>query len=1035
MSFAELHAISNFSFLRGASSPGEMVRTADYLGYEAIAITDECSFAGVVRAHQTIKDHELSVRLIVGSEFMIEDQCLVLLAMNREGYGQISQLITRARRRASKGEYEVLLSDFELSQQVGEERSLDQCLCIWRPSLDTLRNQDDSFATWLKAQFPGRCYQELNEFYENDGHLATQLALAELTQLPTVASTGALMHSAKRMQLRDVLMAMRLNTPVQEILPQLLPNAERRLHNLETLKHRFPEASLARTLEVAERCQFSMAELRYEYPTDLVPSHTTASQYLRALVAAGEQWRFPKGTPEDCQRDIARELDLIEQLQFEHFFITVWDLVRFAKSRSILCQGRGSAANSIVCYCLGITEVDPRKVSLLLERFISEDRSNDPPDIDVDFENARREEVIQYIYERYGRHRAAIAATVIRFKFKSATREVAKALGMNVDELEGVIQRQGLRYRPNWHLDLVDEQSLGSRRQLQLYKELVEQVVGFPRHLSQHVGGFVIAKGELAELVPIENAAMEDRTVIQWDKDDLESLGLLKVDVLALGMMTAIQYALQYLSWWQNQPFTLADIPREDDPVVYEMLCNGDSVGVFQVESRAQMNMLPRLKPECYYDLVVQVAIVRPGPIAGDMVHPYLKRRHGEEPEDYPTEELRGVLERTYGVPIFQEQVIAMAMVAADFTPGEADTLRRSMASWKKTGHMHKLMDKLVQRMSERGYERSYIDRICRQMEGFGEYGFPESHAASFALLVYFSAWLKCYHPAFFLCGLLNAQPMGFYTPSQLIQDSQRPPHNVQVLPVCINRSQWLHQIEAMPDGKPGVRLGFRIVKGLKEEFGEALAHYRPESGYRDYNQVAKVPGSNSRMLEALASVNAFKEITENRFQAHWDIATLGQVTELFQQAEMGESVYLGQPDPFEEMSLDYQGLGLSLQHHPMAQLRETELLAGHLRAVDLPNIAHETQVTVSGVVTCRQRPGTASGVTFVTLEDETGNSNVVVWQTTAHQFLQTLVTASLLKVEGRLERDATGKVIHIIAYRLFDLSTRLQLNKSRDYH
>jgi len=1021
--YAELHCLSNFSFLRGASHPEELVERAVELKYQALAITDECSVAGMVRAWQAARARGL--KLIVGSEFRLQGATLVLLAMDRTGYGQLCQLITTCRRRAEKGCYELRPEDLTTA--------LERCLLLYRPA------EDDVAALTLGRQlirdFEGRCWLLVERLlqaddqqrYQRDRQLARQLGLQ------TVAASGVRMHHPQRQPLQDLLTAIRLRTPVQRAGYALAANGERHLRSITKLCHLYSEVELAATLEIAGRCQFDPGELRYEYPAELVPEGETAQSHLVALVQAGCRVRFPDGVPAPVQQQIDHELTLIDELNYAPFFLTIQDIVRFAREQNILCQGRGSAANSIVCYCLQITEVDPREVSLLFERFVSKER-DEPPDIDVDFEHERREEVIQYIYRKYGRARAGLAATVIRYRAKSAIRDVGKGLGFDESYLSWLISK--LDRRDHEHHWLEQLRELGGGQPDPLYRrfvELVEQILGFPRHLSQHVGGFVIAAGPLSQLVPVENAAMQGRTIIQWDKDDLEALGLLKVDVLALGMLTAIRKTLALLSTPQ-QPLRIQDIPRED-PATYAMLSRADSIGVFQVESRAQMNMLPRLKPRTYYDLVIEVAIVRPGPIQGDMVHPYLKRRDGIEPVDYPSPEVEAVLARTLGVPIFQEQVIKLAMVAAGFSGGEADQLRRAMAAWKRNGNLRQYQQKLIAGMQARGYSLEFAERICRQIEGFGEYGFPESHAASFALLVYISAWLKCHHPAAFCCALLNSQPMGFYSPSQLVADARR--HGVEVRPITLNSSALDCTLESSGCvDRPALRLGLRLVKGLSTTAAQQLVAARPVDGFRSVDEARRrCPAVDKKSWQALAAAGALNELAGNRHQARWALLSDEPELPLGEMAIAEETpVALPVPTEMEDLTADFRYTGLSLGRHPMALLREQGDLNACLQAAQLNDCRHGQLVHVAGLVTNRQRPGTATGVTFVTLEDESGQINLVVWQDTARVQRQALLAARVLKVSGVLERE--GDVIHVVAGRLQDISHRWQALqvRSRDF-
>jgi len=1034
--YAELFCFSNFTFLTGASHPHELAERAHELGYTALAITDACSVAGIPRAWAALA--ESPVKLITGSWFELSDAPagatqprFILLARTRKGYGQLCQLITTGRRRAEKGHYQLFYRDIET-------HTLDDCLCLWLPPSPTEADSDQALACgeWLARLFDPRIWIAAARTLESgeEQRLARIHWLADQLRIPVAAVGEVHMHSRERQPLQDVLTALRNHTNLENAGHCLFQNGERYLRPLPVLQRLFPEAWLHETLAIASQCTFEPGSLRYEYPPDLVPEGETPAGYLKRLTREGERRRYPDGTPLQVQSLIRKELGLISEMNYEHYFLTIHDIVDFARSRGILCQGRGSAANSAVCYCLGITEVNPARVELLFERFISKDR-NEPPDIDVDFEHERREEVIQYIYRRYTRERAALAATVIRYRPKSAIRDVGKALGFDPALVEQLLE--GIDWRDkatNWRQQILDKKITRNPQVADQFFTLVNTLLGFPRHLSQHVGGFVISAGPLAELVPVENAAMADRTVIQWDKDDLESLGLMKVDVLALGMLSAIRKALELISDEKGQPFRIQDIPQEDRDT-YAMLQTGDSIGVFQVESRAQINMLPRLKPETYYDLVIEVAIVRPGPIQGDMVHPYLRRKHGLEPVDYPNDAVRKVLERTLGVPIFQEQVIKLAMVAAGFSAGEADQLRRAMAAWKSHGDLTPFREKLVTGMLERGHDADFAERLYQQICGFGGYGFPESHAASFALLVYVSAWIKRHYPAAFYCALLNSQPMGFYSPSQLVQDARR--HNVTVLPPDVNASQWNHTLEGK---KRHLRLGLRIIQGLSVNGAERIHQNRPAEGYRSASELRRLVTLNQRDMELLAGANAMPAFTANRHQAYWQLLDHEQPSELFAQetAVDYQPDYCQQlPEPSEGQNVlaDYASQGLTLQRHPLALLREQGHLKFCLSAEQLKSTKAGIPVQVAGLVTGRQRPGSASGVTFVTLEDETGNVNVVVWLETARRQRKPLLTARLLHVKGVLERQ--GDIVHVMAGRLSDLShliRSLPVN-SRNFH
>ncbi|EMP56534.1 error-prone DNA polymerase [Marinobacter santoriniensis NKSG1] len=1034
--YAELFCFSNFTFLTGASHPHELAQRAAELGYAALAITDACSVAGIPRAWAALKDSP--VKLITGSWFALEDAPdgaatprFILLARTRRGYGQLCQLITTGRRRAEKGQYRLLFRDVETHE-------LDDCLCLWLPPTvaEANANRAQACGEWLNRLFEHRLWIAAARTLESgeEHHLARVRWLAEQLHCPITACGEVHMHTRERQPLQDVLTALRHHTPLEQAGHCLFQNGERYLRPLPVLQRLFPEEWLHQTLRIAEACSFEPGSLRYEYPPDLVPSGETPAGYLKRLTHEGERQRYPGGTPLQVQALIRKELELISEMKYEHYFLTIHDIVAFARSQGILCQGRGSAANSAVCYCLGITEVNPANVELLFERFISKDR-DEPPDIDVDFEHERREEVIQYIYQRYTRERAALAATVIRYRPRSAIRDVGKALGFDPALVEQLLD--GIDWRDkatNWRQQVLDKHLTRNPSVADQFFTLVNTLLGFPRHLSQHVGGFVISAGPLAELVPVENAAMQDRTVIQWDKDDLESLGLMKVDVLALGMLSAIRKALTLIGEQKGEPFNIQDIPQED-PATYAMLQKGDSIGVFQVESRAQINMLPRLRPETYYDLVIEVAIVRPGPIQGDMVHPYLRRKHGLEPVDYPNDAVRRVLERTLGVPIFQEQVIKLAMVAAGFSAGEADQLRRAMAAWKSHGDLTPFREKLITGMLERGHDADFAERLYQQICGFGGYGFPESHAASFALLVYVSAWIKRHYPAAFYCALLNSQPMGFYSPSQLVQDARR--HRVQVLPPDVNHSQWDHTLES-PDHH--LRLGLRIIQGLSREGANRIHQNRPDSGYRSATELRRQAHLNQRDMELLAGANAMPGFTANRHQAYWQLLDHEQPAALFAEdipADYQPDHCTLLPDPSEGQNVlaDYASQGLTLQRHPLALLREQGHLRFCLTSEQLKSTKAGIPVQVAGLVTGRQRPSSASGVTFVTLEDETGNVNVVVWLETARRQRKPLLTARLLHVKGVLERE--GDIVHVMAGKLSDLSHLIKTLPvtSRNFH
>jgi error-prone DNA polymerase len=1020
--YAELHCVSNFTFLRGASHPEELAARAAQLGYAALAITDECSLAGVVRAHLAAKKHRL--KLIIGAEFRIAGgPRLVLLATGRTAYGDLSQLITTARRRSAKGSYRLDWSDLD--------HTAGDCLALLIPD----REPDLKAAQLVAGRFAGRAWiaAELLRGPDDCARLDRLRELGLACGLPLVAAGDVHMHVRSRRPLQDLLTAVRLNTTVAAAKHALYPNAERHLRLRVRLAKIYPAALLNETVRIAARCNFSLDELRYEYPEELVPAGHTPTTWLRVLTEEGLHERFPGGTKDHVRQLIEHELALIAELRYEPFFLTVHDVVRFARGENILCQGRGSAANSAVCYALGITAVDPARMSVLFERFISRER-DEPPDIDVDFEHQRREEVIQYIYAKYGRDRAALAATLITYRSRSALRDVGKALGLDPVQVERLAKSlawwDGKQMLPQ---RLTEAGFDAASPQIAHLIALVNTLVGFPRHLSQHVGGFVISRGPLSRLVPIENAAMPERTVIQWDKDDLDALGLLKVDVLALGMLSAIRRALAMISERRGVRFAFTDVPSED-PAVYAMIQHADTVGVFQIESRAQMSMLPRLKPDKFYDLVIEVAIVRPGPIQGGMVHPYLRRKQGLEAESYPSDAVKGVLERTLGVPIFQEQVMQLAVVAAGFTPGEADLLRRSMAAWKRKGGLEHLEERLISGMLAHGYKREFAEQIYRQILGFGEYGFPESHAVSFALLAYVSAWLKCHEPAAFLAALLNSQPMGFYGPSQLVQDARR--HGVDVRPVDVVASAWECTLEPGADDKPAVRLGFCMAIGFAEKAAERLSAARAQRGFASIDDLARRAALDARDLRLLADANALAALAGHRRLAHWSVAGVEPTTPLLEHAPVGETIpLLAAPHEGENIVVDYASTGLTLGRHPLALLRGRLKRLRLSTAAELNAFPHGRLARAAGIVTGRQRPGTASGVVFVTLEDETGNVNVVVWNDLVEKQRRELIGARLLGVYGVLERQ--GEVVHLIAQRLIDYSALLGrlTTASRDFH
>ncbi|MEM7207897.1 MAG: error-prone DNA polymerase [Pseudomonadota bacterium] len=1024
--YAELHCLSNFTFLRGASHPQELVARALELGYSAIAITDECSLSGVARAHLAARD---KIKLIVGSEFTLDDGTrFVLLATSRASYGRLSHLISMARCAAEKGRY-------LLSREMLQQYFPKGCIALWSP-VRSAGKFDDEPLRWLQRCFGEALWIAVELLLEGDDRETLQQlqAMGEQHGVPLCASGDVHMHVRKRRVLQDVVTAIRLGTSVDRLGYRKHKNGERHLRSREQLQAIYPQVLLDETLRIAERCHFSLDVLReeYRYPREVVPPGYTPRSWLRELTERGIAERWPDGISDKNRSVVERELALIAELQYESYFLTVYDIVKFAREQEILCQGRGSAANSIVCFCLGITNVHPDCTQLLFERFVSRERA-EPPDIDVDFEHERREEVIQYIYNKYGHERTALAATVITYRTRSAIRDVGKALGMSQEQIDHLAK--SITW---WDQRVEDKLEAGGLALdsfvIRQFVYLVGVIIGFPRHLSQHVGGFVISEGKLTELVPIENAAMADRRVIQWEKDDLEALGLMKVDVLALGMLTAIRKALKLIGDFDDtEPMALTDIPRED-PSVYEMICRADTVGVFQIESRAQMSMLPRLRPENYYDLVIEIAIMRPGPIQGHMVHPYLARRNGREPVTYPCEKVKRVLERTLGVPIFQEQVMQFAMIAADYTAGEADQLRRDMAAWKRKGGLEPHREKLYAGMKTNGYSDEYFLRIFEQIKGFGDYGFPESHSASFAHLAYISSWLKNYYPAAFCCALINSWPMGFYRPDQLVQDARR--HGVVVRPVEINASEWDCTLEKNKAGQAELRLGLRMVKGLSKNAVERLCEVRAQRAFSSVRELMYRTGLSSQEIECIAAADALRELSGHRHSAFWQVSGVEQALPLLREAEADEvKPMLRTPAEVDDVLADYRQTGLTLRRHPLAMLRETLQGYGALNSSDLWKLETDQTALVAGLVVNRQRPGTAAGVVFVTLEDEDGFINTIVWPKIVEKQRQALLQSDLLGVRGKVQKE--DGVLHLIADHLEDISYLLSglEVQSRDFH
>lgn len=1032
MKYTELHITTNFSFLRGGSHPEELVEQAALLGYTEIAVTDHNTLAGIVRAHAAAKAK--GIRIIPACRLdLLDGPGLLAYPTTKEAYGRLSALLSLGNLRTEKGKCELYKSD------VYAHAAGMKFIAIPPPSLNEQFDFDLSFETALRQYrkaFGGALYLGACRSYTGDDakklHRLSQLA--SRMDIPMVATNDVHYHDHQRRQLQDILTCIREKCTIYNAGFRLHQNAERYLKPIEEMARLFrqyPDA-IRRTQEIADACRFSLDSLEYVYPEEITSEGRTPQQELVFLAWQGANEKFGGNIPQNIKETIQYELDFMERKNYAAYFLTVYDFVRFARDRNILCQGRGSAANSVVCYCLGITSVDPSKFKLLFARFMSDAR-DEPPDIDVDFEHERREEVMQYIFNKYGRDRAAIVATVTQVHWKGAVRDVAKAMGLSVDAVDR-LSKSGYELTPEW-LEGKSGSSEGfdpKDKHLLKVLSLTHQYIGFPRQLGQHTGGFVITRGKLSDLCPILNARMENRTNIEWNKDDIEALGFLKVDVLALGMLTCIRKAFDLAKAHYELDLTLANIPQ-DDPAVYEMISHADTIGVFQIESRAQMSMLPRLRPKTFYDLVIEVAIVRPGPIQGDMVHPYLRRRNGEEPVEYPSKELKEILGRTLGVPLFQEQAMEIAIVAAGFTPAEADGLRRSMATFKAKGLVSQYEKKLVDGMMSNGYTEEFARRVFKQLEGFGSYGFPESHAASFALLVYVSSWIKCYYPDVFAAALLNSMPMGFYQPAQIVIDARK--HGVQVRPVDVNLSEWDNRLEEKAGNYCGLRLGFRQVKGMKQEDIEALVAARS----KPYTSIPALrdAGVSQVALEKLADADAFRSMGMDRRKAMWEASALsdrpmGIFTGHESQSTFEKDVELPKMNAAEHVVQDYASMSLSLKAHPVSFVRK-QLQAQHVTCnKDLNSLKDGVIVRVAGLVLVRQRPGTASGICFITIEDETGIANLVVFKKLFDQYRKEIVRSSLLMVEGKLQRE--GEVIHVVARRCYDMSGLLrEMNVSED--
>ncbi|NTE01499.1 DNA polymerase III subunit alpha [Agrobacterium tumefaciens] len=1032
MGYCELQVTSNFSFLRGASHPEELIEQAAAFGYPKIAITDINTMAGIVRAHSEAKKHHIEIIPACRLD-LLDGPSLLAYPTNREAYGRLSAMLSEGNFRAEKGKCFLYKNDVYNSQK--------DIVFIAIPP-DALSKGFDfelSFPSALKEykqNLGGSLYLAANRNYhgQDQKRLFRLNELSKNLGIPMVATNDVYYHHPHRRELQDILTCVREKCSIHTAGFRLMMNAERHLKPVEEMQRLFrqyPDA-IERTLEIAERCQFSLDSLEYVYPEEILSGERAPQEELEYLTWKGAEEMFGLPLPEKVVTNINYEMEFVKEMNYASYFLTVYDIVRFAREQKILCQGRGSAANSTICYCLGITSVDPTKFDLLFERFISSAR-NEPPDIDVDFEHERREEVIQYIYNKYGRDRAAIVATVTQLHQKGALRDVAKAMGLSADTIDR-LSASIWEFTDEWfESNRVSEQGLNPRDPL-LVKvlELTRQMMGFPRQLGQHTGGFVITSGKLTDLCPIFHARMEDRTNIEWNKDDIDALGFLKIDVLALGMLTCIRKGFDLAKKHYDLDLTLASINKKDDPKVYEMISHADTIGVFQIESRAQQQMLPRLRPSCFYDLVIEVAIVRPGPILGDMVHPYLRRRNGEEPVEYPSKELEEILGKTLGIPLFQEQAMKIAIVAASFTPAEADELRRSMATFKMHGMVTKFEQKLVEGMTKKGYSEEFARRVFKQLEGFGSYGFPESHAASFALLVYVSCWLKCYYPDVFACAILNSMPMGFYQPAQLVIDARN--HGVEVREIDVNVSGWDNHLQEKSGKYCALRLGFRQISGIREDDVEALVLGRG-AGYHNLHSLLDA-GVSLSALERLADADAFRSIGLDRREALWEVSALkDRPVALFEgqpsASDKEQQIQLPLMSKGEHVVQDYASTSLSLKAHPVSLVREKLKLFNVKSSQDIKQISNGSLIKVAGLVIVRQRPGTAGGVCFITIEDETGFSNLVVFEKLFETYRKEILHSRLLMVEGKVQKE--GEVVHVIVSKCFDFTKLLKGLTTKD--
>jgi error-prone DNA polymerase len=1029
---------SNFSFLEGASHPDELVEEARRHGLSSIALTDRDGVYGIVRAHA--KAREVGLHLIVGSEITVNDgSAIVLLAEDRAGYANLCRLITAGRRRSPKGESAVKWDEIF--------RHAAGLVALWGGERSLLVGEADpeKIAGEMRDAFGDRLYAMLTRHRREDEVLqeARLRERAARYQLPMVAATEVLYHAPARRPLQDVLTAIRHGVPVSSAGRKLKPNAEHGLKSPSAFAALFSDDSPAvtRTQEIADRCAFSLDEIRYRYPSERMPDGTTSAEWLSRLAFEGARWRYDGKVPPDVAAQLEKELKLIEELDYPGYFLTMWEVVDFCCEKEILCQGRGSAANSIVCYCLGITAVDPVKMDLLFERFISKERA-EPPDIDLDIQHDRREEVIQHVYEKYGRDYAAMTANVIRYRARSAVRDVGKALGFaetSVDRLAKFLSDHDEVASDALGRMGFDPAAPASRHLL----KFVDEICDFPRHLSIHPGGFLLGHEPVHDIVPIENATMPGRTVIQWDKEDLEELGLFKVDLLGLGGLTLLDRSFRLLKEHRGVELSMATIPPEDRET-FAMIRRSDTVGVFQIESRAQMAMLPRLKPDHFYDLVIEVSIVRPGPITGGMVHPYLRRRSGKEAVDYPHPTLIPVLKKTLGVPLFQEQVMRLAVIAADYTPGEADQLRRDMAAWHRAGSMERHRERLITRMRAKGIAAEFAERVFQQIRGFGEYGFPESHAASFALIAYATAWLKCHYPAEFTCALLNAQPMGFYSPATIVEDAKR--HSIVVRPVNVRESLWDCTLESCPesDGGFAIRMGLRYVKGLGENDWRRIEQARraapsafdSSSGQASLADFVRRAALDEGILGALAEAGALEGFNLDRRAALWELRKLVRTRE--ESLPLPSRVGGPRFDPltaFEEVTWDYRATSHSPRRHPLEPLRAALAAQGLPDARAVASMRHGARARYAGIVICRQRPGTAGGVVFMTLEDETGFVNLVLWERVFEEYATLAKTANFLGVTGTIQSE--DGVVHLVAEKLWSpkIDRAVTGAPSRDFH